>query len=259
MHRPVVALKKLPSKTIGLGVSVVIPAYNEEEGLPAVVQATLQTLPEMVADYEVIIVDDASTDRTLEIARGLAQTDSHVRALQSARNVGAAGAQLVGMRQARCDLIFFIPADMQIHPAQLRVCLPALARADFICTVRRPRRDPLRRRAMALLYNLALRQIFGVPVHDVDSVILVRRQVIEAVADDLPEEGQFISAELLVRAVAYGFRVDEVTIEHRPRVTGQSTGMTGKVAARAIVDFALSVRRLRRLLREIHDRRQRQA
>jgi glycosyltransferase involved in cell wall biosynthesis len=229
-------------------ISIVIPAHDEEANINQVVALSKEALRRETDDYEVVVVDDASTDSTLALLQDLAGEDpEHVRVIASHDNIGCHGAALLGLRHARSELRFFIPADLQILPDQLHRCLPAMEHADFVCTNRTPRADPFHRRLMSRGYNLAVRLAFGIRVHDVDSTILVRREVIEAIADDLTADSDFIPVEMLARAISSGFRMTEVRIEHHPRAAGQPTALTAKEAMRTLVTLGRSVVRLRRL------------
>ncbi|MGH2767428.1 MAG: glycosyltransferase family 2 protein [Actinomycetota bacterium] len=221
-------------------VSIVIPAYNEEDNLAVVLEACLEALKGL-ASYEVIVVDDASTDRTVGIAEEYAARYPSVKLIRMASDVGPHLCVLTGFREAKGDLLFFLPADRQVMPDQLPGCLDAMAEADYVCTRRVPRKDPVHRRAMAWLYNGMLRVVFRLPIHDVDSCVLLRRSVVEQVGRELVSGSTFILAELLIRARAAGFRVTEVPIEHHPRVAGRPSAITPREVARTVTDFAASL------------------
>ena len=231
-------------------VAIVMPAYNEEASVAQAVRESLRILSQSVLDYEVIVVDDASTDGTAAIVSALAIEDDHVRLLEAGRNIGANAAALLGMRAARCDVSFFIASDLQIHPDQLLSCLPLLDVADYVCTWRRPRSDPWHRRWMARVYNVVVRLIVGLPAHDVDSGILVRKEVIAAVASQLRCSSDFLPVELLARAMSHGYRVREVTIVHRPRSAGKPGSIVPLSVLRTLGDLARSLPALRRLRRD---------
>jgi glycosyltransferase involved in cell wall biosynthesis len=233
-------------------ISIVIPAHNEEANVEAVVTASLRVLRDIASDFEVIVVDDASNDGTIAIARRLEKEHPGLRVLQSARNLGANGAIRMGMTQARCELIFFIPADLQVRPDQLIVCLHALrdAKADYVCTDRVQRADRLHRRLMSQSYNLAVRTLFGLRVHDVDSSFLIRRDVFDAISGDLGDDTDFLPVEMLVLAASHGYVVTEVGVEHHARAGGQPTSINPRSVLRTLATMVRSIVRLRRLRRE---------
>ncbi len=237
-------------------VSIVIPAHNEEDNLETVVAGSLDVLRATTADHEVVLVDDASTDSTWDLAQRLAAEHPEVRAFRSAINIGANGAIRMGMREARCDLIFFIPADLQVRPDQLPVCVRALRdrNADYICTNRVHRADSLHRNLMSWSYNLAVRTLLGLPVHDVDSSFLLRRAVFQEIAGNLGEDTDFLPVEMLVRVASLGYRITEVPVEHHPRAGGRPTSITPRAVVRTLSTMLRSLAGLRRLQRATRHR-----
>lgn len=205
-------------------VSMVIPAHNEEDNVDFVLAAATKVLDQLGAG-EVILVDNSSTDRTAELAGEWVRRDLRVRLMSNTTNLGAAPSMLVGFLAAKGGAAMFLPADRQIMPDQLLTCLQALPDVDIVCTHRVQRSDPRHRRAMALGYNWLVRRLFHLPLHDVDSSFLVRREVLQTIAPSLTEDSGFIPVELLVRAMAEGYVLKEVPIEHHPRVAGEQEGV----------------------------------
>lgn len=231
-------------------ISIVMPAHNERDNLHEVVSQSVAALRRETDDYEVVIVDDASTDDTLQLAEQIAAGDpEHIRVIPSVENIGCHRAALLGLRSARSDWLFFIPADLQIRPDQLHRCMPATGDADYVVTNRAKRADPVHRRLMSRGYNAAVRLAFGLRVHDVDSSILVRRTVVEDVAPELEGDSDFIPVEMLARAVGKGYRMTEVAIDHHPRVAGQPTALTPREAARTLMKLGGSLLRMRSVRR----------
>lgn len=220
-------------------ISLVIPAHNEEGNVAVVLDACMEVFDRLGGTAEVVLVDNASTDRTADIARRYAEQDPRVRVLENRRNMGAAPSMLVGFLAATGDAAMFLPADRQIMPDQLLPCLKALAGADVVCTHRANRADPAHRRLIAGSYNWLVRRLFRLPLHDVDSSFLARRAIIEDVAPALSENSGFIPVEFLVRASRRGARIVEIPIEHHPRVEGEQEG----------VDFIHTVKTLASLVR----------
>ncbi len=133
-----------------------------------------------------------------------------------------------GFTLAKGDLLFFIPSDRQIMPDQLPVCLEMMANADYVCTNRVKRADPWYRRIVSKGYNASVRVLFHLPVHDVNSSILVRRAVIERIGSHINASSTFIAVELVIRAMYADFRIAEAPIEHHPRVAGKARGLRPK-------------------------------
>lgn len=227
-------------------VSIVIPAYNEEGNLDVVLDAAVEVLSGLTSRYEVVVVDDMSSDRTLEIAESHAMRDARIKVLRTPRVIGCNPALLMGLAQAGGDLMFFIPGDQQVMPDQLLPCLEAIRDVDIVCTYRLPRRDPMHRRLIGRAYNWGVRTLFKLDVRDVDSVFLIRRRVLESVIHHVESDSGFIPVELLYRARRNGFKIREIRIEHHPRVAGKSTGLSVSEAVRALVGLAKFWRSIRR-------------
>jgi glycosyltransferase involved in cell wall biosynthesis len=167
-------------------------------------------------DYEVIVVDDGSTDATLPVASELAWRDRHVGVLVHAGTRGYGAGVRTGIGAARMPRILLIDAGLPIDPHELRSLLPVSTHADLV--VGRPvlRSDPFTRRIGAAAWNGLVRHLFAVPVHDVDCTFKLARSDL---LDRLPlsAHGTIIGAELVVRALAAGGRVREVGVRHRRR------------------------------------------
>jgi glycosyltransferase involved in cell wall biosynthesis len=214
------------------GVSAFLPCHNEEGNVERVVAATVQALEALGVPFEVIVVDDGSTDRTAEVALRLSGQDPRVRLVQHPRNLGYGAALRTGFAQARYPWVFFTDGDGQFDPRDLVRLVPHAASADLVVGYRLRRQDPVHRRLFGWLWNLLVRTWFGVPVRDVDCAFkLVRREVVQGLP--LRATGAFLSTELLCRASAAGARVVEVGVPHYPRRWGRQSGARLDVIARA--------------------------
>ena len=219
---------KPPAERIASSVSIVMPAFNEEDNIEFMLAACVETLEELTEDWEIIVVDDASHDRTAQRAGGYAAPlpEGRVRVLRNPRNIGCHPSEILGLLAARGEYRLFISSDRQILPTELRKFLPAIRKgADLVYSWRLPRVDPLHRRLISKVYNLVERLMLGISLHDTHSAVLARRRVVEAVGPELVSHSAAIPAELAVRALAHGFRIDEVVIEHHPRTRGTPTGI----------------------------------
>jgi glycosyltransferase involved in cell wall biosynthesis len=224
--------------------SIVLPCHDEAENVAAAVHAAGHAAARCAADYEIVVVDDGSTDATAIIVAALADTDPHVRLVVHGQNRGYGHALRAGIQMARGDWILLTDADLQFDLGELEDFLPHTEHADLIVGWRILRRDPLYRRANARVWNWLVRWVFDLHVRDVDCAFkLVRRETLQAC--ELTSDGAMISTELLVKSLAAGARLRELGVHHRMRIAGRAGGSDPRVVARAVHELV----RLRRSLR----------
>jgi glycosyltransferase involved in cell wall biosynthesis len=228
------------------GVSIVLPCFNEAENVAEAVRLASLAGRRAARAYEIIVVDDGSTDDTLAIASALAAGDPSVRVMVHERNLGYGAALRSGIEAARQPWILLTDADRQFDLTQLEDFLPFAPDHDLLVGHRVARQDPLGRRVTARAWNALVRVVFGLPVRDVDCAFkLVRR---ERVANlPLVSSGAMISTELLVRCLADGARMKELDVRHRPRTAGRQSGNDPRVVARAFGELAVLRRQLGRV------------
>ncbi|MBX6753308.1 MAG: glycosyltransferase family 2 protein [Thermorudis peleae] len=213
--------------------SVVLPAYNEALNLEGVVRRALEVLPSLAPEFELIIVDDGSTDGTGPLADHLAQLSPTIRVIHHERNRGYGAALTSGFQAATGDFIMFMDADQQFDPADLAQLLPFLHDADLVAGYRIKRRDPRIRLIYAWIFNRAMRLLFGIPVRDIDCAFKVwRAELLKAL--EITSKGALINTELLIKARRAGARIVEAGVNHYPRPTGEPTGGNPKVILRAM-------------------------
>jgi glycosyltransferase involved in cell wall biosynthesis len=215
------------------GLSIVLPAYNEEKNLEMAVSACLRTIPSITSlPFEVVVVNDGSRDQTGAVLDSLAADNPMVCAVHHPRNKGYGQAILTGFRNTRYDLIFFTDSDLQFDLAELKSFLPLIKEHDLVAGYRINRQDPWRRLLFAFGWNKLMRILFGLKIRDVDCAFKLYRR--EAIAPlEIRSLGAMFSAELLIRFKAEGFRFTEVGVHHYKRKAGKATGGQLWVIARA--------------------------
>jgi glycosyltransferase involved in cell wall biosynthesis len=229
--------------------SIVLPAYNEEANVASAVEQVSAVAQQLEMEYEIILVNDGSADRTGEIGRELMERVPHFRLVEHHPNRGYGGSLKAGFAAATKDLIAFVPADNQFDFGEIHLLLDALDGADIVSGYRAKREDHFVRKLNALGWNTLVRVLFGYLCHDIDCGFkLFRREVLDHVT--IISDGAMIDTELLAGARARGFRIAEVPVTHLPRVGGEATGANFKVIAKAFRDLARFRRRLSRELRQ---------
>ncbi len=230
------------------GLSIVLPAYNEEANVESAVERVSTVAQQLGMDYEIILVNDGSTDRTGEIARELMQRIPNFRLVEHYPNRGYGGALKAGFAAATKDLIVFVPADNQFDFGEINRLLERIEEADIVSGYRARRQDPFIRKLNAFGWNTLVRLLFGYLCRDIDCGFkLFRREVLKHV--NLVSDGAMIDTEFLAGAKARGFRIAEVPVTHLPRVAGEATGANLGVILRAFRDLMRFRLRLSRELR----------
>lgn len=214
--------------------SVVFPVYNEEENLPLLLREIAAALDGRGWTYEVVAVDDGSTDRSLEVLHELRKSYPTLRVLALEKNSGQTAALDAAWRGARGRLVVSLDADLQNDPADIPRMMEELARADvdMIIGVRVNRRDTWSRRMQSKIGNGVRNMITGDQITDTGcSLKLVKREAVERVR---LFTGMHRFLPTLVRFA--GYRVAETPVNHRPRQFGVSKYGAMNRAFRGLVD-----------------------
>jgi len=217
-------------------ISAFFPAYNEEANVAAMVERLHEALPKVADDYEIIVVDDGSRDRTGAIADELAAADPRVRVVHHRQNRGYGGALKSGFAASRKAWVFFTDGDGQFDVEEIATLVPASSDHDVVVGYRIDRAEGGLRRVNAGAWNWLVRRLFGFPARDVDCAFkLFDRSVLAVVQPEA--EGAMISTEILARTARAGFRIAEVGVHHYPRRHGTPTGANPLVIVRAFYEL----------------------
>lgn len=199
--------------------SIVIPIYNEEENIQILHEKLKEVLDSLEKEYEILFVDDGSTDRTLSILEEIQAKDKHVVVLSLRRNFGQTAAFAAGFDFARGDVIVTMDGDLQNDPADIPKLLELIKGNDLVSGWRKKRKDPFfTRRLPSIAANWLISKVTGVKLHDYGcSLKAYRRDVIK----NLKLYGEM---HRFIPAVAswYGVRIAEVETVHYPRLRGKS-------------------------------------
>ena len=205
-------------------VSCTILAYNEEATLAEAVGDVRRALAAFGdRKFEILMVDDGSTDRTPEVARALERQYPEARLIRHGRNLGPGSAILTGIRNSVCDVICFHPADQQVDFAQVASFIPLLDDHDLVIASRsgRPGYTNMRLLASHVYIHMA-HALFGLREYDdFNFIYLYRRELFDGMP--IESDGVFLCTEVLVRALDRGARVAKVTAECKPRRVGVSS------------------------------------
>ncbi len=217
--------------------SVVLPAYNEEANVASAVERVSEVMQSLGLDYEIILVNDGSRDRTGQIARELQARVPHFNLVEHFPNRGYGGSLKAGFAAATREWIAFTPSDNQFDFGEIRLLLARSGEADIVSGYRANRQDPLVRKLNAFGWNTLVRLLFGYLCRDIDCGFkLFRRQVLDHV--HVESNGAMIDTEFLAGARARGYKIVDVPVTHLPRTAGHPTGANLRVILRAFRDLA---------------------
>lgn len=217
-------------------ISIVIPAYNEEASIKQVLEEALEVLDSLADEYEIIVCDDGSEDKTIqEVTAYITQKPDVVKLIKNDSNQGTGAALFKLYQEASKDWIYFTPADGQVKPRELIKLYKAKDNHDLIIGFRKHRKDSFIRKVLAKIYNFVVRILFNLPTHDIDSVKLYRAKMMQNL--DICSRSAFIEVEIAVRAQIAKYRLTEIEVDHYPRMAGRATGADFKVALNAILDL----------------------
>jgi glycosyltransferase involved in cell wall biosynthesis len=217
-------------------ISIFFPCYNEEQNVEKVTCEALDTARQISDDYEIIIVNDGSRDRTAEIADELAAKFPQVRAVHHDINKGYGAALQTGFKNASKELVFYTDGDGQFKIEEIINLLPHIDKYDIVSGYRIRRQDPLHRKINAFMWGTMVNMLFRLNVSDVDSAFkLYKRKIFDDI--DLTAQGALIDTEILAKAKSKGYTITEVGVNHYPRTAGCQTGAKISVIVKAFKEL----------------------
>jgi glycosyltransferase involved in cell wall biosynthesis len=220
------------------GLSVFFPAYNDSGTIASLVITAIQTARTLTREFEVIVVNDGSADRTGEILDELARAYPEVRVVTHERNRGYGGALRSGFAAATREFVFYTDGDAQYDPAEMAVLWNRVADdVDLVNGYKISRSDPLHRIIVGRIYHHTVKLLFGLRVRDVDCDFrLLRRSIFDRV--QLEKDSGVICLEMMKKIQDAGFRIAEVPVHHYHRAHGRSQFFNFPRLARTAIDVA---------------------
>lgn len=220
-------------------ISAFFPACNDGGTIGSLVVTTLNTLAELTDDYEVIVVENGSTDYTVDVLEELAQQYDRLRIYTHRQALGYGGALRVGFAKASKDLVFYTDGDAQYDPREIKLLLDALRDdIDVVNGWKIDRGDPLHRKIIGRIYHHVVKLAFGFKLRDVDCDFrLIRRSALEMI--DLESPDGTICVELVKKLQDAKCRFAEVPVHHYHRTYGKSQFFNFKRLSRVIPHLAV--------------------
>jgi len=216
---------------------VFFPAYNDANSIGKLIADALEILPDLTGDYEIIVVNDGSTDETGEVLRRLEAEHPAVRIVEHETNKGYGGALQSGFRAATKDLIFYTDGDGQYDVRELPKLYALLsAETDVVNGYKLERGDKINRKVIGGFYNRLAHLLFSLPVRDVDCDFrLIRREFSDKIT--LFSTSGSICVELVYKLDRAGARFRETGVNHYERPFGKSQFFTVRRVTKTLFDF----------------------
>jgi putative flippase GtrA len=247
-----IELEKEPGSCHSL--SVVLPAYNEEQIIAETVSTALDVMNAWEMDFEILVVNDGSTHRTGEIVAALVDENTRVRLVTHATNQGYGASLVSGFAAAAKELVFFMDSDGQFDIRDLEEFFPLIDTYDAVIGYRIDRQDSWMRKLNAWGWKQLIGWELGVHVRDVDCAFkLLHTEFLHQ--HPLETRGAMINAELLYRLQSAGCSYKEVGVIHLPRLYGQATGARLSVIVRAFCELFVYARKWHREERRLTPQR----
>jgi len=229
--------KKYFKNVSSVSISVVIPAFNEEENVERVVGQAISELKKKVKDYEVLVVDDGSTDKTGKILDKISKKNRRVRVLHHKKNKGFTGAILSCYRNAKKHLIFLAPADGEFDFKELEKFVDGIRGFDVAVGYRVGSTRSIFRKINSKGFHLLTRFFFGIKFREISAVILWRKPVLDSLSVTSDESAALIEPELIYQALKKGYKFTEVPFRFTARIAGESKGAGVRMIIRTFFEM----------------------
>jgi len=229
------AMDRPHSETINYPVaslSIFFPCFNEKETIRPLTEKCLTIAKQICDDFEVLLIDDGSTDGTAELADQLANEHANVRVIHHTQNSGYGAALQSGFRAATKDYVFYTDGDGQFDVNELPLLLPLIEQFDIVSAYRLKRQDSFLRKVNAFCWTKLVGLLFNLKIKDIDCAFkLYKRDIFDHI--EMHSTGALIDTEILARAQQNGYTITQIGVHHYPRQAGQQTGANIKVILRA--------------------------
>lgn len=222
-------------------ISVFFPCYNEQDNLRRSYESASAVLKNLGLDYEIILVNDGSKDKTAQIADAIAVADPRVKVIHHPKNLGYGSALRSGFRAATKTLVFFTDADGQFDLNELPPLIPLMRDCDVVSCFRVNRQDGWMRNFNAWCWNRLVCTLFRLKIKDVNCAFkLYKKHIFNQI--ELQSTGAIINTEILAKATRRGFIISQVGVYHFPRQSGEPTGAKPNVIFHALWELIKSHR-----------------
>ncbi len=218
--------------------ALIIPAYNEEKTISQIVKDIDGVLKKNYENYEIVVMNDCSTDQTLNVVSELKKRIKNLKVISNKKNLGKTRTVMSGFKMIDADVFAFIDADYQYDPLDLPAVINKVVKENYdICSgIRQNRKDNLYRLLMSKGFNAFNKLMFGITIKDVNCGLkAIKKNVFEKIRIEYVNAPWFIDTELLAKAYRKGLKVSQVPIRHHARKEGNSKVSGIKLAIETII------------------------
>jgi glycosyltransferase involved in cell wall biosynthesis len=218
--------------------SLFFPCYNEKDTVRPLTEKCLAAAAHICDDYEILIIDDGSSDGTGPLADQLAAEHAAVRVVHHPQNRGYGAALQSGFRAARKDYVFYTDGDGQFDVNEISLLLPLSDTYDIVSAYRLNRQEGLVRKLNGFCWSTLVNFLFGLHLKDIDCAFkLYKRKIFDEI--EMISTGALIDTEILARAKRKGYTIGQIGVHHYPRIAGKATGANIKVILKAFRELLL--------------------
>jgi glycosyltransferase involved in cell wall biosynthesis len=220
-----------------ISLSVFFPAYYDEMNIAKVVNKAVEVLESLrLKDYEVIIIEDGSPDKTGEVADKLAEQHAKVRVIHHKINMGYGATLKDGFNSAKFEYVFYSDGDNQFNLDELKKFMILIPFSDIVVGYRKQKEYSFYRKFTSLCYNYLLKALFDIRFWDIDCAFkLFKADLFKKIS--IESNDAFIDAEIMIKAKLLGYTSTEIGVEHYPRVDGISTGARPSVIFKTLKEI----------------------
>ena len=233
-----------------MNLSIILPAYNEEANIEKTVMSISSLIKDLpIEDYEIIVVNDGSKDKTGFVVKDMASRIPNLKLVEHFPNKGYGGALRAGFANSTKDWVFFMDSDGQFDFSEIKLLIEQKEKgADIVVGYRAKRSDNFMRKLNAFGWGVIIRILFGYLARDIDCAFkLFKREILNKITIDT--DGAMVTTEFLAGAKARGYKIVEIPVSHFPRKEGSSTGADLHVIIKAFRDLFKFRMRLSKELR----------
>ncbi len=222
---------------LDINLTIVVPCFNEEQSLEDTIKTNSNDANRILKNFEIIIVDDGSTDNTPKIASALSKKDSNIQLVTHKKNLGLGAAILTGARVAKYDLITYLPGDGQVYLGDIVSGLKKAKDADLVLTYRKERSDyNVYRKLLSWGLTQLLRILFGLKYKDYNWVHIYKKSIFSKL--EIESKGVFFLGEIVIKAHKQGMKILEAESIYRPRRSGFSKTAKLRTVVNAFFDLS---------------------